>query len=263
MKFSKKMILIPFKNKDESFYNINVEDDYLSDLNHILRRSDLSIDEKMKLYMSNLSKVRVKNDTNQYSPTVKILDTMHEILLDIQKNSNEKKTLVSPKKEAESFSDSKNTILKHNDSYYKLQNQFDFDNNEDSFWTNNGTITKNTIDSSVIDTPKISKLGTEKKQTQKFSNKPFAFSTNTDTNEVFLNSLNRYSKTNHSNNRNSNISAADFTNKRRISNISTATNKSAKVTNKEPVNKRITRNNNPVHDSPVQPTLKIQRKTFY
>ena len=79
MKFSKKMILIPFKNKDESFYNINVEDDYLSDLNHILRRSDLSIDEKMKLYMSNLSKVRVKNDTNQYSPTVKILDTMHLI----------------------------------------------------------------------------------------------------------------------------------------------------------------------------------------
>ena len=212
----------------------------------------------MKLYLSDFSKLREKNDFNQYTPTVKVLDTIQNILLDIQKISNENKLLVSPKKEiVDSKNDSdptfsKNNLLNHNNSYYKLDTDYDYNKDNESYWDNNTNVKNNDI--SVFGSP-LSKVTEKKtKSLTKSSNINDSFTTNMSTNDLFLNSLKNFTK------KKSNLTQRTpekkipktFKKDKIFSQVDTVVNK-----------KRTTRNPNPNHDSPEQIVNKLQRQTFY
>ena len=267
MKYSKKMILTPFKAEDELMSQIKVDENPLNDLNNILRRSDLTIDEKMKLYLSNFSKLREKNDFNSISPTIKVLDTIQNILLDIQLMAKEKKkelnseeiskekmldedSILEPNKKLFDSPSDKNQYLEPltlNDSnrdYYNINADYKIDNNDQSSW-NNSIIESNPNYNSPSTELKLQVFEKIKKQVSRVkSNKSIAKLRN----ESEIEKEERHRLINTPVN-------PQEKNKRKPS-------KEAAV-NLIQKQQRSTRNNNPKHDSPEQKGFKLQVKTFY
>lgn len=124
MKYFKKMTLIPYKN-DEDVIQKSMALEDTNSLTNILKRDDLSIDERMKLYLSEFTKFREKKDFKLYSPTVKTLDSIKEILKDIQKIKKENQ--INDKTETSVFEPFDDEKIETNKAYYKLGNNSIYD----------------------------------------------------------------------------------------------------------------------------------------